>query len=65
MQDSEGSGEPEEGADEDEDLGEESHISEGDRLHHLRQGDLVAVLVVRRQLVLVIKEGETFEISPG
>ena len=48
MQDSEGSGKPEEGADEDEDLGEESHISEGDRLHHLRQGDLVAVLVVRR-----------------
>ena len=52
---SEGSGQPEEDADQDEDLGEEPHLPPADGLHHLYQRDLVPVLVVFRQLVLLVR----------
>ena len=60
MEDSEGSGQPEEDADEDEDLGEEPHLPEADTLHDFHQSYLVAILVVRRQIVLIkiVKEGQ-------
>ena len=53
---SEGSGQPEEDADQDEDLGEEPHLPPADGLHHLYQRDLVPVLVVFRQLVLLVRK---------
>ena len=55
VEDSEGPGQPEEDADEDEDLGKEPHVSETDTLHHIHQSYLVAIFVVNRQIVLFIK----------